>query len=118
LDEIQTFFEQNPLADLIIPPALRLPPLRFGEQNRKIFCFDILLTQNCGNTYHPQSRFAVQQAALRLPFLFARLFFGFAKNFSEGDGLQNSKVGGWSTYTLLLSLPKYKLPKFCLSLPE
>jgi len=46
------------------------------------------LTQNCGNASHPQSRFAGQQAGkkslvgmtLRPPFLFARLFFGFAKN--------------------------------------
>jgi len=39
----------------------RPPPLRFGEQ---------------------------KFISPRPLFLFARLFFGFAKNFSEGDGLQ------------------------------
>ena len=29
------------------------------------------------------------------PFLFARLLSGFAKNFSEDDGLQNNKGGGF-----------------------
>jgi len=48
------------------------------------------------NPAHPQSRFAGQQAGknslvgmtLRPPFLFACLLFDFAKNSSEGDGLQ------------------------------
>jgi hypothetical protein len=55
------------------------------------------ILNNPAQRFRPQSRFAGQQAGknslvgmtLRPPFLFARLFFGFAKKFLEADGLQN-----------------------------
>lgn len=40
----------------------------------------------------------------RPPFLFARLLFGFAKNFSEGDGLQNKGWGVGLVYILFIWL--------------
>jgi len=63
-----------------------------------LFPCPFVITPNCGNASHLQSPFAGQQAGknslvgmtLRPPFLFARLFFAFAKKiFQKVMGLKN-----------------------------
>ena len=112
-------FFQGKSASGFLNPAQRFrpPPLRYGKQNRKFskhffnrplakffqlrkrkfFCFDILLTQNCGNASRPQSDFAGQQAGKNSfppdPLFFLPACLGFAlKNFEvSGRRDRNTK---------------------------
>jgi len=67
-------------------------PIFSSKRKRKLFLLTSALNEQGGGA---SLRQAGKNSFPQTPFLFARLLSGFAKNFSEDDGLQNNKGGGF-----------------------